>query len=86
MGMAAYKIEPYQSGWGVNHDGKTTGPTKQKKLPLKQLSQLRASQCEKGTKSISVHQAERPNARSLRATTSGFSKLSQWPSLRARPQ
>jgi len=26
MGMAAYKIEPYQSGWGVNHDGKTTGP------------------------------------------------------------
>ena len=26
MGMAAYKIELYQSGWGVSHDGKTTGP------------------------------------------------------------
>ena len=26
MGMAAYKIEPYQTGWGVSHDGKTTGP------------------------------------------------------------
>jgi hypothetical protein len=24
--MAAYKIELYQSGWGVSHDGKTTGP------------------------------------------------------------
>ena len=26
MGMAAYKIEAYQNGWGVSHDGKTTGP------------------------------------------------------------
>jgi phosphotransferase system HPr-like phosphotransfer protein len=26
MGMAAYAIEPYQSGWGVTHDGKTVGP------------------------------------------------------------
>jgi hypothetical protein len=26
MGTAAYKIEPYQSGWGVTHDGKTVGP------------------------------------------------------------
>ena len=26
MGMAAYKIEPYQSGWGVRHDGETVGP------------------------------------------------------------
>jgi hypothetical protein len=26
MGMASYKIEPYQSGWGVTHDGETVGP------------------------------------------------------------
>lgn len=26
MGMAAYRIEPYQSGWGVTHDGATVGP------------------------------------------------------------
>lgn len=26
MGMAAYRIAPYQDGWGVSHDGKTTGP------------------------------------------------------------
>ena len=26
MGMASYKIEPYQSGWGVMHDGETVGP------------------------------------------------------------
>lgn len=26
MGMAAYKIEPYQSAWGVSHDGRTVGP------------------------------------------------------------
>lgn len=26
MGIAAYKIEPYQNVWGVRHDGKTTGP------------------------------------------------------------
>jgi hypothetical protein len=26
MGMAAYRIVPYQSGWGVDHDGKTKGP------------------------------------------------------------
>jgi hypothetical protein len=26
MGMASYKIEPYQSGWGVHHDGETVGP------------------------------------------------------------
>ena len=26
MGIAAYKIEPYQTGWGVTHDGKTVGP------------------------------------------------------------
>jgi phosphotransferase system HPr-like phosphotransfer protein len=25
MGMAAYKIEPYQTGWGVSHDGKMVG-------------------------------------------------------------
>jgi hypothetical protein len=24
--MAAYKIIPYQSGWGVSHDGETVGP------------------------------------------------------------
>ena len=26
MGMAAYKIESYQAGWGVSHDGETVGP------------------------------------------------------------
>ena len=26
MGMASYSIEPYQSGWGVKHDGETVGP------------------------------------------------------------
>lgn len=26
MGMAAYRIVPYQSGWGVDHDGVTKGP------------------------------------------------------------
>lgn len=26
MGMAAYKIEPYETGWGVNHDGRVVGP------------------------------------------------------------
>jgi hypothetical protein len=26
MGMASHKIEPYQSGWGVMHDGETVGP------------------------------------------------------------
>ena len=26
MGIAAYKIEPYQAGWGVSHDGGTVGP------------------------------------------------------------
>lgn len=30
MGMAAYRIEPYQNGWGVSHDGKTTGPYRTK--------------------------------------------------------
>jgi hypothetical protein len=24
--MAAYKIIPFQSGWGVAHDGETVGP------------------------------------------------------------
>jgi hypothetical protein len=26
MGYAIYKIVPYQEGWGVVHDGSTTGP------------------------------------------------------------
>jgi hypothetical protein len=26
MGIATYKIQPYQSGWGVSHDGTTAGP------------------------------------------------------------
>jgi uncharacterized protein DUF2188 len=26
MGTAAYKIGPYQGGWGVTHDGSTVGP------------------------------------------------------------
>jgi hypothetical protein len=26
MGSAIYKIIPYQSGWGVDHDGSTVGP------------------------------------------------------------
>lgn len=26
MGTAAYRIDRYQTGWGVNHDGKTVGP------------------------------------------------------------
>jgi hypothetical protein len=26
MGTAAYKIGPYQGGWGVAHDGNTVGP------------------------------------------------------------
>jgi hypothetical protein len=26
MGVAVYKIVPYQSGWGVSHDGNTVGP------------------------------------------------------------
>ena len=26
MGMAAYRIVPYETGWGVTHDGQTVGP------------------------------------------------------------
>jgi hypothetical protein len=26
MGQATYKILPYESGWGVAHDGGTVGP------------------------------------------------------------
>jgi hypothetical protein len=26
MGSAVYKIVPYEGGWGVTHDGATTGP------------------------------------------------------------
>ena len=26
MGSAIYRILPYQSGWGVAHDGSTVGP------------------------------------------------------------
>jgi hypothetical protein len=26
MGSAVYRIVPYQDGWGVAHDGSTTGP------------------------------------------------------------
>ena len=26
MGNAAYRITPYQGGWGVQHDGSTKGP------------------------------------------------------------
>jgi hypothetical protein len=26
MGSAIYRIVPYQDGWGVAHDGSTTGP------------------------------------------------------------
>lgn len=26
MGSAVYKIIPYEGGWGVAHDGNTTGP------------------------------------------------------------
>jgi hypothetical protein len=26
MGTAAYQIAPYETGWGVTHDGKTVGP------------------------------------------------------------
>ena len=26
MGVAAYRIEPFQTGWGVKHDGETVGP------------------------------------------------------------
>ena len=26
MGMAAYKIIPHESGWGVSHDGDIVGP------------------------------------------------------------
>jgi phosphotransferase system HPr-like phosphotransfer protein len=26
MGIAGYKIAPYRNGWGVSHDGRTTGP------------------------------------------------------------
>ncbi len=30
MGTAAYKIRPYQGGWGVTHDGSTKGPYESK--------------------------------------------------------
>jgi len=26
MGSAVYKIVTYEGGWGVTHDGSTTGP------------------------------------------------------------
>ena len=26
MGQATYKILPYETGWGVTHDGSTVGP------------------------------------------------------------
>lgn len=26
MGMAAYRIVPFETGWGVEHDGSTKGP------------------------------------------------------------
>ena len=26
MGSAVYRIVPYEGGWGVAHDGSTTGP------------------------------------------------------------
>ena len=26
MGMAMYRIAPYEAGWGVTHDGATVGP------------------------------------------------------------
>ena len=26
MGLAVYRIAPYETGWGVTHDGKTVGP------------------------------------------------------------
>ncbi len=26
MGTAKYRIAPYETGWGVLHDGKTVGP------------------------------------------------------------
>jgi len=26
MGQAIYRIERYKEGWGVSHDGSTTGP------------------------------------------------------------
>ena len=30
MGIAAYRIDPYQGGWGVAHDGSTVGPYESK--------------------------------------------------------
>jgi hypothetical protein len=30
MGVAAYKVRPYQGGWGVTHDGSTVGPYESK--------------------------------------------------------
>lgn len=26
MGQAIYRIEPFETGWGVRHDGNTVGP------------------------------------------------------------
>ncbi len=26
MGQATYRIEPFETGWGVRHDGRTVGP------------------------------------------------------------
>ena len=26
MGQATYRIEPFETGWGVTHDGSTVGP------------------------------------------------------------
>jgi hypothetical protein len=34
MGSAIYKILPYEGGWGVEHDGSTTGPYATKEAAL----------------------------------------------------
>lgn len=40
MGQAIYRIERYKEGWGVSHDGSTTGPYKTKEAAYEATASL----------------------------------------------
>ena len=60
MSSAVYRIVPYQEGWGVAHDGSTTGPYATKEAAFEATAAAaRASRCAKAMRSRSARQAAR---------------------------
>ena len=53
MGNAAYRITPYQGGWGVQHDGSTKGPYETKEAAFEATVMAASNALREGQRSRS---------------------------------